>query len=459
MAASATRGKGRGRRRDDDPASTARAASGSRRSDRDSRSRPEAISLPKATPVTAALGRRRLVVLVAITLYVFGLVMVASASSGELLLQDTDQWALFKKQAMFGVFGLVVMWIMMRLPLEFVRRMARPMVWACFALVVLVMVPGVGHSAYGATRWIDLGVFQLQPSEPLKLAVCALVAAHLARNRPPEHWFNDFVKSPGGAALGLAGLLVGLQSDLGTALVLGSMTVVLYVLAGTNWRLLWRTIGPALALVVLSIITEDYRRERFLAFLDPWASPYGDGFQLIQAQLAIGSGGPFGVGLGHSVQKMAFLPEAHTDMIFAVIVEELGLIGVVLVLGSFAVLTAVGIRIAMRARTRFSALLAAGITAMVVGQACVNIAGVTGLMPLTGIPLPLVSYGGSSIIVTLTALGLLANIATERRPSRAFVLEEAAARSGAARSGSGSASGRGEGAIDDDLDEDSVDWG
>jgi cell division protein FtsW len=412
-------------------------------------SRPEAIRLPTASPVTAALGRRRLVVLIAITLYVFGLVMVASASSGELVLQDVDQWALFKKQAIFGVAGLTAMWVAMRVPLELVRRLARPMVWVCFGLVVAVMIPGVGHSALGATRWIDLGIFQLQPSEPLKLAACALVAAHLATSPPPEHWFNDFVRSPGGAALGLAGLLVGLQSDLGTGMVLASVTVILYVLAGTSWRLLWRTIGPAIALVALSIVTEEYRRERFLAFLDPWASPYGDGFQLIQAQLAIGSGGTFGVGLGHSVQKMAFLPEAHTDMIFAVVVEELGVIGVLLVLGSFAVLAAVGIRIAMRARTRFSALLAAGITAMVVGQACVNIAGVTGVMPLTGIPLPLVSYGGSSIIVTLAALGLLANIATERRPSRAFVLAEARAAQRVERP-----------RPDDDLDEDSeIDWG
>lgn len=418
--------------------------------------RPEAITLPKASPVTAALGRRRLVVLIAITLYVFGLVMVASASSGELLLQGLDQWQLLKRQAIFGIAGMSAMWFMMSIPLEVVRRLARPAVWACFGLVMVVMVPGVGHSANGATRWIDLGIFQLQPSEPLKLAVCALLAAHLARTPAPEHWLNDLVKSPGGAALGLAGLLVGLQSDLGSGLVVGGVTLVLYMLAGTRWKLLWRTVGPAVALVVFSIVAEDYRRERFLAFIDPWANPQSGGYQLVQALLAIGSGGPFGVGLGHSVQKMTFLPEAHTDMIFAVIVEELGLLGVILVLGSFGVLAAIGTRIAMRARTWFSALLAAGITAMVVGQACVNVAGVTGVMPLTGIPLPLVSYGGSSIIVTLAALGLLANIATERRPSRAFVLEEAAAARGGTRASKVAAP-----AADDfdDLDEDSVDWG
>ena len=402
--------------------------------------RAEPIRLPVTTPVTAALGRRRLVVLIACMLYLFGLVMVASASSGELLLQDVDQWSLLKKQAIFGVLGLIAMWIAMRVPLEMVRRLAKPAVWGSMMLVVAVMIPGVGHSANGATRWIDLGVFKLQPSEPLKLAVCAMLAAHLAANPPPQHWMRDFVKSPGGIALGLAGVLVGLQSDLGTGLVIGGVTIVLYMLAGTSWKLLWRTIGPAVALVVLSIVTEEYRRDRFLAFIDPWANPENGGYQLIQALLAIGSGGPFGVGLGHSVQKIAFLPEAHTDMIFAITVEELGMFGVIFVLGSFAVLAAVGARIATRARTRFSALLAAGITAMIVGQATVNIAGVTGSMPLTGIPLPLVSYGGSSLIITLVMLGLLANIATERRPARVFVIEPIAEAEGL-----------------DDLDDDSID--
>lgn len=434
MAGSATRGGGRGRRRDERAAAVesraaqrARSTASNRREPARTLVHPEPLALPRAHPVTAAQGRRRLVVLVAVTLYVFGLVMVASASSGELLLQDIDQWALLKRQAIFGVVGLGAMWVTMRIPLELVRRSARPMVWFCVLLVVAVMVPGLGHSANGATRWINLGFFQLQPSEPLKLAVCALVAAHLARVAPPRHWMNDFLRSPGGAALALAGALVALQSDLGSGLIVGGVTIVLYVLAGTRWRVLWRVIGPGIALVALSILTEEFRRERFIAFLDPWAHPVGTGYQLVQALLAIGSGGPFGVGLGHSVQKLTFLPEAHTDMIFAIIVEELGLIGVTLVIGSFAVLAAVGARIAIRARTRFSALLAAGITAMVVGQAIINLCGVTGLMPLTGIPLPLISYGGSSLIITLAALGLLANVATERRPSRAVIAHEAAA--------------------------------
>jgi cell division protein FtsW len=387
-----------------------------------SRPEPIVIQLPKVNSITARAGRQRLVVFVAVTLVIFGIVMVASASSGELLLAGVNQWSLLIRQMLFGIIGLCLMYVASRVPLEFVRRLAKPFVWVSVALVCVTMVPGLGTSANGATRWINLGFFQLQPSEPLKLGVLVLLADHLSRNEPPLHWMRDLVRSPGGVAIGLAGAIVALQSDLGSGLVIGMTTLVLYMLAGTRWTVLWRTIGPGVALVVLSILTESYRRERFLAFLDPWKHPQAGGYQLVQALIAIGSGGPFGLGLGHSVQKITFLPEAHTDMIFAIIVEELGVFGVALVVGCFAVLAAVGARIAMRAKTRFSALLAAGITAMVVGQAIINVAGVTGGMPLTGIPLPLVSYGGSSLLITLIALGLLANIATERRPARTFVL-------------------------------------
>ncbi len=178
-----------------------------------------------------------------------------------------------------------------------------------------------------------------------------------------------------------------------------------------------------MALVVLSILTQPWRRQRFLAFIDPWADPHGPGYQLVQALVAIGSGGVFGVGLGHSVEKIHFLPEAHTDMIFAIIGEELGLVGVAIVVVSFVSLAVVGMRVAVRANNRFNALLAAGITIMLCGQAALNLSGVVGVMPLTGVPLPLVSYGGSSLIVMLGALGLLANIATASTDARRPVID------------------------------------
>ncbi len=365
---------------------------------------------PSAT-VSAALGRRRLVVLLAIVLYLFGLMMVTSATSGSELLNHRDQWGFLRKQALFGVLGFSVMFVAMRFPLTVLRRLAWPMLIVSASLALLVFLPGLGASAKGATRWIALGGFQMQPSELVKIAVIIYLADHLASSRPPVHWLNDFLKSPGGVCLGAAAL-VFLQRDLGTALVIGAVVLAMYMLAGTNWRLLVRVVGPGLALVAIGILGEEYRRERFLAFINPWAQPHGTGYQLVQALIAIGSGGVFGVGLGHSVQKIRFLPEAHTDMIFSIVAEELGLIGVAIVLFGFLAIAVVGTRIALKASNRFNALVAAGLTSMLCLQAAINLGGVVGVLPLTGVPLPLVSYGGTNLLVTLVSLGLLANIAT-----------------------------------------------
>ena len=363
---------------------------------------------PKVSP---AVGRRRLVLLITAVLYLFGLVMVTSATSGTSLLNNGDQWEYLRKQLIIGGLGCVAMAIAMHIPLGLLRRLTLPLLIASTALLLVVFVPGVGHSANGATRWIYLGGgFQLQPSEIVKLALVIYLADHLARTPAPRHWWRDFLKSPGGVALVLAAIIF-IQRDLGSAMVTGALVLVLYMLSGTNWRLLAGTVGPGIALVSIGILSEEYRRERFLAFLDPWADPHGPGYQLVQALIAIGSGGPFGVGLGHSVQKIHFLPEAHTDMIFSIVAEELGLVGVLVVLVAFAALAIVGVRIALRASDRFTSLVAAGLTFILCGQATLNLAGVVGVLPLTGVPLPLVSYGGSNLLVSLTALGLLANIA------------------------------------------------
>jgi cell division protein FtsW len=371
-----------------------------------------------AGAVSAALGRRRLVVVLAVFLYLFGLVMVTSATSGTELLNTGSQWGYFRKQAVFGLLGLTAMFVAMRFPLGLLRRLAFPLLVISAGLSLAVFLPGLGATAKGATRWLALGPIQMQPSELVKIAVIVYVADHLARTRPPRHWLNDFVKSPGGISLGAAAL-VFMQRDLGTALVIGTVAMSLYVLAGTNWRLLARVIGPGIGLVILGILGEEYRRERFLAFLNPWADPTGNGYQLVQALIAIGSGGVFGVGLGHSVQKIRFLPEAHTDMIFSVVVEELGLVGVAVVLFGFVALAVVGTRIALKASNRFNALIAAGLTSMLCLQAVINLGGVVGVLPLTGVPLPLISYGGTNLLVTLASLGLLANIATAGHADRA----------------------------------------
>lgn len=365
--------------------------------------------------VSSALGRRRLILLITAVMYIFGLVMVTSATSGKMLLtpdenHNTHQWAYLIKQLQWGALGFFAMWMAMRIPMRIVRRFSYIAVVVATVLLLLVFVPGLGIEANGATRWIGFGPFQMQPSELVKLATIIFVADFLATHSPPKHWYRDFVKSPGGLALGLSGIIF-VQHDLGTAMVTAGVTLAMYMLRGTDWRVLFAVVGPAVILVGIGILATPFRRQRFLAFLDPWADPQGPGYQLVQGLIAIGSGGPFGVGLGHSVEKIFYLPEAHTDMMFSIVAEELGLFGVAVVVVSFMSLCVVGFRIAVKAGTKFESLLAAGLTSALCGQAVLNIAGVVGVLPLTGVPLPLVSYGGSSLIITLTSLGLLANIA------------------------------------------------
>lgn len=368
--------------------------------------------------LAAAFGRRRLVVLLTTLLFLFGLVMITSAASGTSLLREGDQWEYLRRQLLVGAAGFIGMLLAMRMPILGIRRITKPLLLISVALLFIVFVPGLGHAANGAQRWIALpGGFTLQPSEFVKLAIVLYLADHLSRTPPPVHWMRDFLKSPGGVALGLVAVIF-IQRDLGSAMVTGGVIIALYTLAGTGWRLLGSVVGPGIALIALGILSEPFRRERFMAFLDPWADPHGPGYQLVQAIIAIGSGGFFGLGLGHSVQKIHFLPEAHTDMIFAIVVEELGLVGVLAVLGGFAAIAVVGTRIALRTTGRYEALLAAGLTAMLVGQAALNLAGVVGALPLTGVPLPLISYGGSNLLVSLTALGLLANLAVAQHAGR-----------------------------------------
>jgi cell division protein FtsW len=390
-------------------------------------------------PVSAALGRKRFVVVLSVLLYLFGLVMITSAASGTSLLGSGDQWVFTRKQLMWGALGLVAFVVMSRVPLSFVRRSARPLLLVATGLLFLVFIPGFGVTVNGAARWLDFGPIQMQPSELVKVGVMVMIADHVASAPTPRHWMRDFYRSPAGVGLFLAGV-IEMQHDLGTAMITAGTLLGLYVLAGTDWRFLMRAVGPVVALGLLSIVSEPFRRARFLAFLNPWHDPTGPGYQLVQGLVAIGSGGVFGVGLGHSVEKLHYLPEAHTDMIYAIIAEELGLVGIAIVLVGFAALGVVGMRIAARASDRFASLLAAGITMMLCGQALLNLTGVTGVMPLTGVPLPLISYGGSSLIITLASLGLLANIAvagTHDAPGARGAAEPAAAPPAAAEGGRG----------------------
>ena len=336
------------------------------------------------------------------------IVMVYSASA-LVALQKFDQPNLFlTKQALWTVLGLAVLAIAMRIDYRTYRNDA--FIWCAVALVTLMLI-GVMFSApvNGTRRWFGIGGLGIQPSELAKLVAVMFTALILERRM---HRIDDLRYSMLPLVIvvgGLAGLIL-LQPDFGTAMTLVLIVGAMVFAAGLNYRYL---VGAALAaapVIYLLLMTSDYRRRRLFAFWDPWADPQGDGFQIIQSLLAVGSGGVFGRGLMSGVQKLYYLPEPHTDFIYAVIGEELGLIGSTCILLCFCVVAWRGLRIASRAQDAFGAFVALGITAMIGVQALVNMSVVLGLMPTKGIPLPLVSAGGSSLLINLLGMGILLNI-------------------------------------------------
>ncbi len=349
-----------------------------------------------------------LLVLVTLGLVAFGLVMVYSASSARALLSSDAPSYYLKRQAIYAVMGLVALVILSRFDFHRLRHATQPLLAVTFVLLVAVLA--VGTAVNGARRWIPIGFMNFQPSELAKLVLALWTAALLAR-RPAPRTLGELAK-PIGVVVGLACALILIEPDLGTAIAIAIMVSAILVVSGTRLRLLTAAAGIATGIVLLAIWFEPYRRERIFSFLDPWHDPQGAGFQAVQSMIALGSGGVFGVGLGESVQKIYYLPEASTDMIFAIVGEELGLIGAMAVIAAFAVFAYAGFNIALHCRDPFGKRLAAGITALICGQAAVNVSAVMGIAPLTGIPLPFVSYGGSSLVVGLAAVGILLNIAS-----------------------------------------------
>ncbi len=342
-------------------------------------------------------------------LLAIGVVMVFSASSTTSLLGKSGDSAYYlKRTALFGAAGLLVMRVLSVKGARGLRAFTPALLAVALLGLCVVLVPGVGVQANGAQRWIGAGLIQVQPSEIAKLALI-LYGAHLLAERP------RIVRRLGTmlpylAVVGLACGLILLEPDLGTATVACLATAALLIAAGARIRDL-ALLGVLLGAVVLvAVALEPYRVERLTGFLDPSSDPGGSGFQAIQAKIALGSGGIFGVGLGESLQKAFYLPEAHTDMIAAVIGEELGLVGIVGLVGLYGMFGYAGLRIAQRARDRYGKLLAVGLTSLVLIQAVVNLFAVLGLAPLTGVPLPFVSYGNSSMLVMLAGVGLLLNI-------------------------------------------------
>jgi cell division protein FtsW len=343
-------------------------------------------------------------------LLAFGVVMVFSASSTTSLLgQSGDSAYYLKRTALFGVGGLVIMRILSVRGLRVLSAITPAILVVSLGLLVVVLMPGIGLEANGARRWIGAGLFQVQPSEIAKVALVLYGAYMLARRPRMVRSIREM--TPYLMAVALACLLVIVEPDLGTAMVACLTAAALLTAAGARMRDL-ALLGGVIAFVVLcAVLIEPYRMARLTGFLDPSSDPGGAGFQAIQAKIALGSGGVFGVGLGESLQKAFYLPEAHTDMIAAVIGEELGLAGIGMLVCLYGLFGYAGLRTAQRAKDRYGKLLAAGLTSLVMIQAVVNLFAVLGLAPLTGVPLPFVSYGNSSMLVMLAAVGLLLNIA------------------------------------------------
>jgi cell division protein FtsW len=349
-----------------------------------------------------------------------GAVMVYSASSAESLLSGPGDASYYlKRYVMFALAGMVILQLASRHGLRVIRGLTPLLLISSFALTVAVMLPGVGVTVNGATRWLGAGPLQFQPSEFLKVAL-VLYAAQLLATRPQCTQSVATLTKPLLLVVGAACALLMKQPDMGTTMVICFSIGALLVAAGVPMRNLALIGGVLLFLATVLAIAEPYRRERLFSFIDPFADAGDSGFQAVQALTAIGSGGFFGVGLGESVQKIFYLPEAHTDMILAIIGEELGLFGILGLISLYGMIGYAGLRTAKLAADRYAKLLAAGITSLILCQATLNFFAVLGLMPLTGVPLPFISYGASNLVVLMGAMGLLLNVAaTGGRAQRA----------------------------------------
>ena len=344
-------------------------------------------------------------------LVVTGLVMILSASSVVAYERYGSSFLFFQRQFLWATIGVVCFLFFARLDYRKLRGVGYLAFAGVVVMLVAVLIPGIGVTAGGSARWIGIGAFVIQPSEIAKLALVLFAADVFSRK--DEKSFTDFAHTalPMLPALGVLALLVMLQPDLGTTILLGTIGFGMLFTAGAPLRYLLPMGLVGIVAAIGAGMASPYRRVRLLAFLDPWQDPLGTGYHTIQSLIALGSGGWFGVGLGASRQKWMYVPNAHTDFIYAILGEEMGLLGTFAVLGMFAFLIYLGVRIARGAPDRFGMLIASGITIWIGMQALVNMGAVTASLPITGVPLPLVSFGGSSLVISLAAMGLMTNIA------------------------------------------------
>ena len=346
---------------------------------------------------------------VAIVLLSAGVVMVYSASAIVATDRFHDPYFFLKKQVFWALLGAGCMWMAIRLDYRRLEGFVVPLLIFAGVLLVLVLVSPLGQALNGTRRWIRLGPVSFQPAELAKLALVLYLAAFLAKKGEEIADLRRGLLPP----LAIAGLLAALvlaQPDLGNCLTLITLTFALLFLAGGRARHLGFILAAALPPLVIAIWAAPYRLRRIVAFIDPWSDPRGSGFQIIQSWLALGNGGLFGQGIGASRQKLFYLPESHTDFIFAIFGEELGFVGAMAIIALFVVLIWRGLRIGLRAPDAFGSYLALGITVLIATQVVMNLGVVTGLLPTKGLPLPFLSFGGSALLVTMLSTGVLLNI-------------------------------------------------
>lgn len=379
---------------------------------------PAARTAPDGRGPRRPVGRRTglfLVLFLAVsTLTLFGVVMVLSATAAASVSDTDSAWSLFRRHLMWAGIGTVAMLVMLRIDYRRWQRLAPAGLVVSLILLAMVALPWFGVTANGARRWLGIGPLTFQPSEAAKLALILFVANLLSRPSRPITSVR-LTLCPVAIIAGTMILLLAAQPHLGATMIIAAICMAMLLMAGAPMRHLAVTglIGAGMAGIMVA--TSPWRRERLLGFLDPWADPLGNGYQPLQSLRAIATGGPGGVGLGAGRSKWGFLPYAHTDFIFAVIAEELGMVGTMGVMGLFVVVAVTGFVVALRAPDRFGMLVAIGITAWIVSQAVLNMGAAMALVPVLGMTLPFLSFGGSSLVVTMAAAGLLLNVARQTR--------------------------------------------
>ena len=358
-------------------------------------------------------GYDYLILIPAILLFCFGLVAIFSASS-YLAAQEGDSYFYLKKQLIFGILGIILLIAAKNIPVHFYNKIVYPALIVSLVLLISVFIPGIGAKVGGSTRWINLGFLRLQPSELAKLSLAIYIAYSMSKKGPI---MSSFTKGflPHLIVVGSFMILILAQPDLGTTVIIGSWLMLLMFVGGMSvLQLLFMAIVSS-PVVYWLMFSAKYRANRWTAFMHPWSDPQGLGYQIIHSFLAFGSGGVLGVGLGNSKMKLLYLPEPHTDFILSIIGEELGLLGVAIVIALFAVLILRGIKISLIAPDLYSSYLALAISSLMGLQVIINMGVVMGLLPTKGLTLPFLSYGGSSLMVNLIGVGILLSISARSR--------------------------------------------